>query len=117
MLHDVWQHEDLLASVCARAEDQPTAERLLGTCRTLHAAAADDAFFRLVAELQWGRRFWRDALRRPTLRSTFRSMREELRRIHRFQVMLRRHGLKPWREPDFRRWWGAEARHVLWHRS
>lgn len=35
-------------------------------------------------------------------------MRDELRQIHQFECMLRRHGLPPWGESEYRTLWKAE---------
>lgn len=98
---------DAVACVCA-VVDFASALHLLATCRRLYGMGRDDTFFRLVAELQWGRQFWRDALTRPT-RRVFRSMREELIAICRFQRCVRRHEFKPWGEREFRCFWISEA--------
>ena len=100
----------LLALVCAQCEAfvMCTALRLLGTCRMLYALSSDDSFFRLVAVLKWGSRFWADALTRPT-RRVFRSMRDELASIDRFQALLAQKGFPAWKEVDFRRFWAWEA--------
>lgn len=97
---------DVLACVCASADFGSTAQ-LLATCHSLRAAG-DDGFFRLVAELQWGCAFWRDALTRPATRA-FRCMRSELFNIYRLQRCCRAHGLPEWTERDIRAYWALEA--------
>lgn len=87
--------------------DVRTMMHLASTCRTLRNAATDDVFFH-VARRAWGEVFWRDALRRDTFH-VFRSMRQELWYIERFQNNLRSRGLKPWTECDMRAWWEREA--------
>lgn len=108
---DVLSSTDVLATVCAHCDTLVTTERLVSTCRHLRQAASSDDFYRLVAVLQWGGRFWAEALSRPT-RRVFCSMRQELRHLDRFQRCLRRHGFREWREVDFRRLWKAEALRV-----
>jgi hypothetical protein len=98
---------DALAHVCAHC-DFETTERCMRTCRALREVASDDGFFRLLANLQWGEGFWREALSRRTPKR-FRGMRVEMARIDAFQRMLRSYGLDEWTASDFRSFWAYEA--------
>ena len=98
---------DALAHVCAHCDFEAT-ERCMRTCRALRKVATDDGFFRLVADIQWGGQFWREALARPTPKR-FQGMRIELARIDAFQCMLRSYGLDEWTASHFRSFWKYEA--------
>lgn len=87
--------------------DFPDMERALGTCRELWRRVRCDDFYRDVAIQRWSVTFWRQAFSRRTWR-TYISMRDELRQIHQFECMLRRHGLEPWSEREYRTLWKAE---------
>lgn len=95
---------DLVAMVCAHC-DHPTTLSLLSTCRALRP---DDGTFRLIAEVQWGREFWGEALGRPTHR-TFVSMRDELAQIERMRRFLASKGEPMWTIDKFRVLWACEA--------
>ena len=98
---------DVLAHVLAHCDFGAT-RRCLAACRALRRVADDDGFFRLLADLQWGPDFWREALTRRTPKR-FRGMRAELARIDAFQRMLRSYGLDEWNAADFRSFWAYEA--------
>ena len=98
---------DVLAHVLAHCDFGAT-RRCLAACRALRRVGGDDGFFRLLADLQWGRAFWREALSRRTPKR-YRSMRDELARIDAFQRMLRSYGLDEWHASDFRSFWAYEA--------
>lgn len=95
---------DLLVEVCA-ALDTPSIAATLATCRELRHG--EEGLYWAVAVRQWGATFWSDAFRRPT-RRVFRSMREELWKIHRVQRLQAELSQPLWTELEFRTFWEYE---------
>ena len=99
---------DLLLLIALSVRDVAAVSHLVSACRATRVAG-DETFYTTLAHRWWGREFWAYALRRPTLRR-FRSMRDELQRIHTFESSLRAYGVPPWTHEEYYRFWEFEAR-------
>ena len=75
----------------------------------MHALATGDDFYRQVAHMQWGNKFWEEAALEHRQRAT-RGMRHELYSIQRLRDRLNSTGNDMWTIVDFKAFWKYDSR-------
>ena len=88
-------------------QDFDADEDLRKTCSSIYVTTSGDEWYRMVAELQWGKTFWEEAFARSS-RRRHKSFKDEIMKIGRIQHALEKTNQPLWELREFRAFWMYE---------